>query len=475
MSEAGRLVIQPPRDAVPAVVAGCALATAVAVAVLIGGGFSAGSRSAFAGLAGLSLLLAAWAAPPVAAAAARSLPVAALTALAALTACSAIWSPAEPAEVLRWSMVIAGYAAVAVAAAAAARRGTTGIAVFLAGLITLCGLWGLLAAAAGDAPAAARIGGSWRPAGPFEYPPALAIASVSMLPALQLWMTRARAMPAALAAIAAATAGAVLGLAHSRLALALMVVFMISFVVGASGGERRLRLAATLLVCAAAVASFAIAGGLRGGGPQGSGYALGLGAVIILAAVAWTPIRARWPVPTEPEERSPRLPRPTRVRVLATVAILGVAGIAGLAFAPDRSGAGIQPSSGVDHGRIGEWRAAVDIGESEPLLGAGAESYGLVAASEGARSATLYAHSLPLESFAELGVTGLLLSLLVLAGTALAAWCARDTDAGVLLGPAAIAFAAASLVDWSWHLAGSGAIWAVALGALIAAVQGRPT
>ena len=41
--------------------------------------------------------------------------------------------------------------------------------------------------------------------------------------------------------------------------------------------------------------------------------------------------------------------------------------------------------------------------------------------------------------------------------------------AAVLLGPAAIAFLAANLFDWPWHLAGAGMLWAIAVGGLIGA------
>ncbi len=44
---------------------------------------------------------------------------------------------------------------------------------------------------------------------------------------------------------------------------------------------------------------------------------------------------------------------------------------------------------------------------------------------------------------------------------------------GVLLGPAAIAFLVANLLDWQWHLAGSAAAFAIAVGGLIASAAGR--
>jgi hypothetical protein len=46
-------------------------------------------------------------------------------------------------------------------------------------------------------------------------------------------------------------------------------------------------------------------------------------------------------------------------------------------------------------------------------------------------------------------------------------------------GPTVVAFLLANLIDWPWHLAGSGAVWAAALGGLLSVkalegVQGSP-
>jgi hypothetical protein len=42
-----------------------------------------------------------------------------------------------------------------------------------------------------------------------------------------------------------------------------------------------------------------------------------------------------------------------------------------------------------------------------------------------------------------------------------------------LLGPAVAAFLVANLVDWTWHLAGASAVFALALGGLLGADEGR--
>ncbi len=482
-SDAGRLVLRPPRAVVAQssvglrAAAAAVLGVAIAVPLLTDGGFGDTSRLAFAALAGLALLLASAADPGIAAAAGRSIVVVSLVALAALTALSALWSPADPADVLRWALVVAGYASVTIAAAVVAsdRAGLRAAAAAIATLATIAGIWGLIAVAIAEPPAALRIGGSWRPAGPFEYPPALALLAVAALPPLIVAMARARVVVAVPAAAGAVTAGSVVALSHSRLAALLAVAFL-AVVALAPGepGERRRRAVAATLVAALALLAYAVAGGLRSGGSQGPGYALGLGAVLGGGTAAWAAIWACWPATPagRPTTAARGRPSPRRWIALTGVAVLAV--MAGLAFSSDRSGAGVQPSSGFDHGRSELWRAAIDVGIDKPVLGAGGEAYLLASAGEQGRSPALYAHSLPLESFAELGVLGLALAGGILGGTVAAAWRVRRTEAGVLLGPAAVAFAVANLVDWSWHLAAAGAVWALALGALLGAAAKAP-
>jgi O-antigen ligase len=78
----------------------------------------------------------------------------------------------------------------------------------------------------------------------------------------------------------------------------------------------------------------------------------------------------------------------------------------------------------------------------------------------------VFAHDLPLELGAELGLAGFALAIALYVAVGQALWRARRTRAALLLGPAAAAFLVAGLVDWPWHLAGSGAIWALSVGAL---------
>jgi O-antigen ligase len=366
--------------------AGIAALVPVAVAVFAEGGYSAGARIAFGVLALCGAVVASgWRAgeqrrvwrEPV---------VLVLLALAALGALSALWTLGPVDRTLRWALVCAGYAGVVVAAAAVARRrgGVELLAGALAAMAIGAGLAGLIAWLLHAPPYAEQLSGSWRPGGPFEYPPALALLEVSALPALLAAVTSRKRLLVWAGAIGLAVAAGVLALAASRISLAMAVA-----VVGLWAARRH-----------------------RGAPP-----------------------------------RRDALP-----------AVLAAALLAG-SFAFGTAGDFL-------HGRADTWGAAVETFADRPLAGAGADAFLAGSIQHQAPQTTVFAHNLPLELAAELGIAGLLLALALYAATARALWRARATRAATLLGPAAAAFLVASLVDWPWHLAGSGAIWALSVGAL---------
>jgi O-antigen ligase len=86
------------------------------------------------------------------------------------------------------------------------------------------------------------------------------------------------------------------------------------------------------------------------------------------------------------------------------------------------SGSGGSPSrGGLAHGRTQEWKAAVQTWLDRPLAGAGSGAYYQASLVHQGSSPSLYAHDLPLEIAAELGVGGLLLGVALYASSA-AAW-----------------------------------------------------
>jgi O-Antigen ligase len=119
------------------------------------------------------------------------------------------------------------------------------------------------------------------------------------------------------------------------------------------------------------------------------------------------------------------------------------------------------------HGRTREWDAAIRTWLDRPLLGAGSGAYYQASLPHQGSSATLYAHDLPLELAAELGACGLLLGIALYIASASIVLRASDSLALELLGVTVVVFLVSNLLDWTWHLAGLGALWAACLGGLM--------
>jgi tetratricopeptide (TPR) repeat protein len=126
------------------------------------------------------------------------------------------------------------------------------------------------------------------------------------------------------------------------------------------------------------------------------------------------------------------------------------------------------------------WRVAIDAFEEAPVLGHGAGTYRF--SWDKLRHIdvpVLNAHSLYLQAFTELGVFGGLL-VLGLVGTILWTGFAAWRNAGgprrelyAVLFAACLAFAVGAAIDWFWEIAGVGAIFFLAGGALVAARCGQ--
>ncbi len=315
----------------------------------------------------------------------------------------------------------------------------------------------------------AHWGGSWRPGGTFEYPPALVVLQVSALPAFGWAMLRAqRRWVALFGAGAAAMAGAVAGTADSRAGLALCVAVAVGAVLAARslGFDPRRVALAVAVPALAGVAAHLLLGGHAAPGARGATGQLAVTLAVLLGLVAaWGAASRALPAASiSRAESAAHAPRAARLAVATGAAVLVVGA---LAFATDQAAPGVEPVSGFDHGRAAEWAVAADAAIERPLLGAGSDAY-IAAAAGGGGGGTLYAHSLPLETWAELGPVGLALVLVLYGSAGALCWRLRRDPRAWLLIPAATAFLLVSLVDWSWHLAGSAAVWAVALGGLLA-------
>lgn len=160
---------------------------------------------------------------------------------------------------------------------------------------------------------------------------------------------------------------------------------------------------------------------------------------------------------------------PRRAAVGAVIVAAALAAHLTIGADPPGRSLTTRPHTDLLHGRLHEWKAAIETWFDRPLVGAGAGAYYVASAEHQGSSPTLYAHDLPLELAAELGTLGLLLGIALYAAAADALRRARASPTLWLLGPAVAAFLLANLVDWPWHLAGLGAAWAVAAGGIVAA------
>ncbi|MDX6583198.1 MAG: hypothetical protein QOI10_2382 [Solirubrobacterales bacterium] len=445
---------------------------AAAVAVLARGGFPDAARALFALLAGSALLAAALSDRDAALRAARSPVVLALAGVAVIATASAAWTIGEPADAVRYGLVVAGYAALVVSAVVIARerRGRVAIYVTIAALAAVSGVVGLVGAGAQEFSFGQKVGGSWEAGGTFEYGPANALIQVAALPILLTAMCGRRRNLAIAAAAAAAVAGSVIGLSDSlygQLGAVAVLALAFAFPTATTRGSRSMAGAAGLLIVAAAVAAHLVAG--RYAPPcdyGGDGARLGaLAAILIAVPAIWALTRQSLTA-----DRGALFPPICALVVAAAVAAAGVAvDPEGSCTAPTE---GIEPYAGLLHGRIALWEAAYDAALDRPVLGSGADTYGLASGPYQEGKHVLYAHDLPLELWTELGIAGALaaIALYVAVGKALAR--ARRSPALWLAGPAVAGFMLANLVDFPWHLAGAGAVWALALGPVLANAPG---
>ena len=221
---------------------------------------------------------------------------------------------------------------------------------------------------------------------------------------------------------------------------------------------------------------------------QGHRAALLIGIACVVTALVWVGIA---------ELRS-RVPTPPRVvGVAVVIAVVGLALVAIVASHPVRkfdqfkstaaAPVGTHSTVTTNHllessgsGRWQFWGAAISQFRAHPINGGGAGSWEAYWLQHGSLPiASEFAHSLYLESLAELGVIGLLLILgavLVAVGGAIRS--ALSLQSGEIAAAAAcgIAFFAAAAYDWVWQLAGIAIVGVGLLGFALGALPAeRPT
>lgn len=172
--------------------------------------------------------------------------------------------------------------------------------------------------------------------------------------------------------------------------------------------------------------------------------------------------------------------------IAAALAVLGIGGaiaVGGRAWDQFTKAGQEFPTNPEEHfSQIGDanrheyWRVAIDAWKEEPVLGHGAGTYRYSWDQlRHIKVKVTNAHSLYLQAFAELGVIGglLVLGLVgVLLWIGFAAWRAASgtrRELHAALFAAALAFAVGAAIDWFWEIAGLGAVFFLASGALVAA------
>jgi hypothetical protein len=217
----------------------------------------------------------------------------------------------------------------------------------------------------------------------------------------------------------------------------------------------------------------------------------GQGLVMLVALLAFAGLAAAaqaWSARAEDDETAPTgpLPRAPRVRALAWLVAAAMAITPFAAAIADRGhqdpigpafGAGAERLASAGSNRFEYWEAAVKAFGDDPAVGGGAGSFAVSWLEHREIDETVRdAHSLELETAAELGLIGLALLLLALGGVAAAARRVAREDPGLAAGPAAAlaVWAAHSAIDWDWELPALTLVAAVLAGMLLARSQAGP-
>jgi hypothetical protein len=278
------------------------------------------------------------------------------------------------------------------------------------------------------------------------------------------------------AAASCAPLGLGLYLSFSRGALFACAAGLVTLIV-VTGRREQLR-AIVVSVAAGALAALAAAPlkgvvsliGTQSTRERQGAIALGLLVVIVLAAGLLQSRLVR-------RERPSELRLPRRAPLIALVAIFAGLVLAIVVGAKESSTQSQPLSSGatrlvtLQSNRYAYWRVALRAFEDEPFRGVGAGGWAvywlrLRHINEGAQDA----HSLPIQTAAELGLVGLALMGAFLTGIALAARDANRAAPALAAGPVAgfVVYVAHAPLDWDWQMPAVTLIALVLAGELLA-------
>jgi hypothetical protein len=282
-----------------------------------------------------------------------------------------------------------------------------------------------------------------------------------------------RAATRAAAAAAAVPLGMGCYLSFSRGALAALVAGLIALLVLAPA---RATLRGAALVVAAGVGG-AVAGGLSPGvrALSGSLAARERSGAIVLAAALALMAAAAWVASRPPAAGALALPRrapPIAAAAIAALLVVPIAAAGGRQAAPPATGATNARLGSLGSNRYAYSRVALHTGADHPLAGVGASGFRIAwlehrDVDESVRDA----HSLELETFAELGLVGVALVAALLGGIALSARAAHAADPDLVAGPIAalVVWAFHSAIDWDWEMPALTLVAVVLAGAVLTA------
>jgi hypothetical protein len=264
-----------------------------------------------------------------------------------------------------------------------------------------------------------------------------------------------------LAAAAAAPLGAGVYLSYSRGAIAAALAGLL-VLVAVAPSTAQLRSAVLALAAGAAgaavTAAFPYVAALEGESPERDGALALVGLLVIAASAAALSLRLG---PDEspggaPPRWAPRLPAVAAVAVAA--ALVGLLA-AGLGERPTEAelgaGAGAGRLTTASSNRYEYWRVALNAFAREPLTGIGAGGFRVEWLRERrVREAVRDAHSLPVETAAELGLPGLLGLAALVVGVALAARRALARHRALAAGATAAltTWFLHACIDWDWEV-----------------------
>jgi hypothetical protein len=394
--------------------------------------------------------------------------VAAAALLAAWALFSAIWSGAPWRALVEFDRVVLYALTLGVFGALSARRPLAAPAVRgLVGAIVVVCLAALLARLLPDLyPLPADFDG-FGLAYPVTYANALGIlAAIGVLLCLHLASDeRESSTTHVVGAAAVPVLATTLALTGSGGAALAGVIGLAVYAVAARSPRLPFALLATAPTAALAVAS-ALGASALAGAETGSPVAIAQGrevALTVLLSVANAALIG-WLVRGQSLVRRRETgggESPTALLVAAVVLALAVAGAGVLSLSnADTPRAGAPPSPGLLLGayesRLDHWRVALEGFATAPLLGGGAGTYETLSQRERSlRAAVRDAHSLPLETFAELGAIGGLLLLAVLGlvagGLIAGARGAQPSLSGVVLA-VFVAWLFHAAIDWDWEM-----------------------